>query len=343
MNYYYPASTKDLRAAIERSVNRGATALKAGELMDRHGSHDWLEPLLEELGPFIQIQVADLANMLEAFYNFYHFQSHRATVSSLILIGTFFVVSAFCDARFALRLFWFVLGLVFFGCWPIASLYPRYRLLVSPVKWALWDVPTHAEWCFAYLQERSDIARKAILSAPSYDDYIRTEKELNASTSSPTNTHNLMDSDDSFESANSVALNEETAILSFRCTYLHVPGRFVISSKSICFTSSIPLPHESFNKPYHDLVEMSKQQTRSSILNPLAKITTGMDKLELWFRGEDGGAGLHGMGENDNAQKVVLENMKERDKAFNAVIGFSGVRWQNLQKRGVGKNMGKAM
>jgi len=78
---------------------------------------------------------------------------------------------------------------------------------------------------------------------------------------------------------------------------------------------------------------MSKRQTRSSILSPLAKVTTGMDKLELWFRGSDGGTGMHSMGEKECAQVVVLENMRGRDKAFNAVVGFSGVRWQHLQHR----------
>jgi hypothetical protein len=33
------------------------------------------------------------------------------------------------------------------------------------------------------------------------------------------------------------------------------------------------------------------------------------------------------------AEVVVLENMRGRDKAFNAVLGFSGVRWQHLQQR----------
>lgn len=75
---------------------------------------------------------------------------------------------------------------------------------------------------------------------------------------------------------------------------------------------------------------MSKLQTRSSLLSPLAKITTGMDKLELRSRPEDG-TPENGTGEE--GQVVVLENMRGRDKAYNAVIGFSGLRWQHLQQR----------
>ncbi|KAL8772838.1 MAG: hypothetical protein Q9209_002183 [Squamulea sp. 1 TL-2023] len=36
-------------------------------------------------------------------------------------------------------------GLTFFGLFPIASWYPEYRLLVSPIKWLLWDIPNHGE------------------------------------------------------------------------------------------------------------------------------------------------------------------------------------------------------
>jgi hypothetical protein len=62
-----------------------------------------------------------------------------------------------------------------------------------------------------------------------------------------------------------------------------------------------------------------------------------MDKLELWFRGEEGSAGMHDMGEKGDARMVVLENMRDRDKAFNAVVGFSGCRWQCLQKESTKK------
>jgi hypothetical protein len=277
--------------------------------MDKHGSDDWLEPLLEDLGPYIQVQVADFANFLEATYNFYHFHSPAATKASFCLFAALFLLNAFTDSKFVLKVFWLVIGMTFFVGWSISSLYPKYRLLVSPFKGSLWNVPTHAEWCIQYLQERAAPAKQAIVAHDADDNHhIRTSEH--------TPPH--------------ILLNDgiERDILSFRCTYLHVPGRFIISTHGIRFTSEIGrvLPYESFHKPFSELVEMSKRQSKSSILSPLAKVTTGMDKLELWFRGEGGN---HGMG----AEVVVLENMRGRDKAFNAILGFSGVRWQHLQKR----------
>jgi hypothetical protein len=50
---------------------------------------------------------------------------------------------------------------------------------------------------------------------------------------------------------------------------------------------------------------------------------------------------MRGMGEREHADIVTLENMRGRDKAFNSVIGFSGLRWQNLQKKLEEKNDAK--
>jgi hypothetical protein len=322
MNYYYPTSLKELREGIERSIDRGATALKIGELMDKHGPDDWLGPLMDELGPFIQVQIADLADLLEAAYNFYHFRSPPATIASLCLFGALFLITASTDSRFTMKVFWFTVGLNFFFCCPISSIYPKYRLIVSIWKWALWDVPTHAEWCFQYLQECAAHAKEGM---------IARDRDDNTGQDSPAEEYDS-DTDESFHSAQST-LHENRDILSFGCTYLHTPGRFVISTYGIRFVPSIRhlLPHRSFDKPFSALVEMSKRQTRSSILSPLAKVTTGMDKLELRFRAEDTALRMDGIGAEDDI--LLLENMRERDKAFNTVIGFSGLRWQHLQQR----------
>ena len=52
MNFYYPNSLEDLQQGIERTIDRGATAFKVSERMDKHG---------EELGPNIQVHIADFA------------------------------------------------------------------------------------------------------------------------------------------------------------------------------------------------------------------------------------------------------------------------------------------
>lgn len=34
-------------------------------MVDRHGREHWLEPMLDEVAPYIQLQVGDLAGFLE--------------------------------------------------------------------------------------------------------------------------------------------------------------------------------------------------------------------------------------------------------------------------------------
>jgi hypothetical protein len=329
MNYFYPTSVEELRKAIERSINRSSTAFKVGELMDKHGADNWLGPLLDELGPFIQVQVADLANLLECVSNFLHWSDPYITICSLCLFGALFLLTAFADSRFTMKVFWFIVGNIFFVCWPISSLYPRYRLLVSPFKWALWDVPTHAEWAFKYLQERAGIARQAIISKFEDAEHVCEE--------SPRNFPNTNNGDDAGESAEEILkLQRDMDILSFDCTYLNNPGSFIISFSGVRFESQVSKIHHSyqrFDKSFNDLLEMSKQQKRSSILSPLSTVTAGTDKLELIFRSKEGGAGMQAMSEKECAEVVLLENMRGRDKAFNAVVGFSGLRWQCLQRK----------
>ena len=52
---------------MQRAHDSQSKAYKLGEFIDRHGRHNWLEPVMRDLGPYIQLQVGDMANMLEVF------------------------------------------------------------------------------------------------------------------------------------------------------------------------------------------------------------------------------------------------------------------------------------
>ena len=52
---------------MHRALESRGTASRFGELIDKHGRNDWLEPVVEHLGPYIQLQLGDMANMLEVF------------------------------------------------------------------------------------------------------------------------------------------------------------------------------------------------------------------------------------------------------------------------------------
>ena len=74
--------------------------------------------------------------------SFYHWKYPRKTISTLIFVATCLIFTLFADMGFCMKIFWFVCGGAFFLCWPISSMYPKYRYLVSPIKWILWGIPT---------------------------------------------------------------------------------------------------------------------------------------------------------------------------------------------------------
>ncbi|KAI9779482.1 MAG: hypothetical protein M1835_004689 [Candelina submexicana] len=67
-NYYFPTDIKALRKSIERASDRRGTAYQFGELIDKHGRDEWLQPMIDTIGPFAQLQIGDLANLLEVLY-----------------------------------------------------------------------------------------------------------------------------------------------------------------------------------------------------------------------------------------------------------------------------------
>jgi len=66
-NRYFPTPAESLLKSTQRAVDSNSSATRFGELIGKHGRHDWLEPLIEQLGPYVQFQLNDMANMLEVF------------------------------------------------------------------------------------------------------------------------------------------------------------------------------------------------------------------------------------------------------------------------------------
>lgn len=66
-NRYRPSSLESLQESMKRNLERGSIAYRLGDLIDKHGREDWLGPLMDEVGPLVQVQLGDLANLLEVF------------------------------------------------------------------------------------------------------------------------------------------------------------------------------------------------------------------------------------------------------------------------------------
>ena len=113
-NKFYPSSMKHLRAAIKRSANTESAAFQFGEFIDRHGTDSWLDPLIEELGPYVQLQIGDIANLLEVLSNFYSWRSPKKTAASLVFFGACLATALFADMAFCMKILWFIVGGSFF-------------------------------------------------------------------------------------------------------------------------------------------------------------------------------------------------------------------------------------
>lgn len=327
---YYPTSVDSLRTSMQRAHDRHQSAYRISELIDKHGSENWIEPLMQEIGPYVQLQLGDIANMLEVFSNFYQWMYPRKTAATLWFFASCLLITLFCDMGYCVKITGFVVGGTFFLCWPIASIHPKYRYLVSPIKWVLWDIPTDAEWSFQHLRRRAQDNREQIISQSvqesydhetahpylvNYTDQIATVPELPIRVTQLANTDED-DQDDgaswhSADSSCSVLDSRET--VAFKARSDNTTGRFIVYTNGVRFVRSWK-KKELWQRTFLELAEMRKLDGST-----LSRLTLkALEQLELTFT---------------DGSSVVLEAMKDRDEAFNTIIGFSALQWQSLQYR----------
>ncbi|KAI1619248.1 hypothetical protein EDD37DRAFT_305567 [Exophiala viscosa] len=162
-NKFNPGSVKAVRASVARSFDREKRVQAWGELLQRHGQNNWIEPLLDEVGPILQMQLGDIADLLEVLINFHRNEKPGRTLASLFFFGSCLTITLSADMAFCMKLVWFIVGAGFFVTFPIATNFPKYRYLVSHMRWMFWDIPTHSELAILRLQEKA-IMRDADLS-----------------------------------------------------------------------------------------------------------------------------------------------------------------------------------
>ena len=241
---------------------------------------------------------------------------------------------------FCIKITLFIAGGAFFLCWPIASLYPRYRYLVSPFKWILWDIPTNgmfsvsetlgisdqhfiAEWSFQYLRRQAQISREQMIERKVEEKYngVTAENATNqymgqmAALPRIALEGNDAEDDDGEEDWHSVnsshSILETNDIRAFRAQWHGVVGRLIVYSNGIRFVRSL-LKKEMWRISFLELAEMRKLSVSS--MPRFAKMMS--EQLEIKCIDES---------------ILRLEMKQGRDEAFNIIIGFSGLQWQSLQ------------
>lgn len=60
-----PPTVERLREHVMRTEDSVITALTLIEQIEKRGEHGWIEPLITEMGPWLLLQLGDMANLLE--------------------------------------------------------------------------------------------------------------------------------------------------------------------------------------------------------------------------------------------------------------------------------------
>ena len=252
------------------------------------------------------------------------------TTCTLLFLVSCILVGHFASVEFSLKILEWVGILYFFFSRPISSLYPRYRHAVSPVKWTIWGIPTHAEWAFRQLRSEAQNTRAAIIGHrvtekylaeeinPTVVDYggnleLSTETQTTVTDDKTDTGYDSEDSSASYETAcSSASALGDKELFHFRCRWRSCVGRLILLSSGLKFKSSFPTRRTQWSRSYLDLVEIRKQSPESRI----QQLATMEVVQFLW---------------TDGTIDEVLETRGRRDEIFNCVLGFSGLKWQALQ------------
>jgi hypothetical protein len=77
--------------------------------------------------------------------SFYEWRVPHRTVRGLIVLCIVIVVTAAVPIWLLVKTMTFAAGASFFFLFPVATNFPEYRLLVSPIRRFLWNIPTHGK------------------------------------------------------------------------------------------------------------------------------------------------------------------------------------------------------
>lgn len=116
--------------------------------------------------------------------------------------------------------------------------------------------------------------------------------------------------EDWYSVSSTTSILDATDILSFRAHSQGVVGRLIIYSGGIRFVRGLT-KKELWRRMFFELDEMRKLEGSWT-----SKVMKNCEQLEIKFC---------------DGEFLVLEKMRNRDEAFNAIIGFSSLQWQALQ------------
>tara|TARA_R110002003_G_scaffold54_9_gene4747 strand:+ start:13070 stop:13975 length:906 start_codon:yes stop_codon:yes gene_type:complete len=282
-------SLEDLRQDIKHREDQQQTALSLTEFIEKRDNDKWADEILEVLGPWLMVQLADMANFFESVRNFYEWRKPTRTATTLAAFACIILIIPFIPLWLLVKLMGLSFGFTFFALFPLATNFPEYRLLVSPTKRILWNIPTHAEWAIQYIQ-----AEGTRVAANTNNQTNNTP--LPSAIPIKTTPESAQAQDYGFYKAH---VNKDT-------------GHLIISAASCRFVSNVGHTVH-FHLPYDQISKIEKQD-RIVKKNVPSKLTTDSGK-DLKLVTKEG-------------KEYVMKNLEQRDEAFSQIVGFSHTTWQ---------------
>lgn len=295
-NRFRKESVRTVRESVGRAIDRETRVQAWGELIQRHGKHEWLEPFLDDIGPMIQLQLGDLADLLEILINFHRWETPNLTMATLFFYCCCLAVALCADMEFCMKLVWFIAGGAFFLTYPIASNFPKYRLLLSHWRWPFWGIPTHAELAILRLQEKA-ATHATNLHDFGYLEDDRKETEIE---------QEQVEGPYTFKVYNTTQIGGRLTVT--RNALIHVPQKPGLGEETWQFSRL----HEMRKLDGTDVSFISTFKNLQHLHTRSAAV------LQFLF-----------LGDHDK-DLTVLMHPADRDRVFNLVLAWSGLKWQCL-------------
>jgi hypothetical protein len=150
--HFHGNTLEDLREDIKHREDTTQTALSLNEFIEKRGEEKWADEIVEVVGPWLMIQLADMANFFETIRNFYEWRRPTRTAATLGVLAVVIIACALTPTWFLIKSGTLGAGFTFFALFPLGTNFPEYRLLVSPTRRIFWNIPTHQEWAIKYIQ-----------------------------------------------------------------------------------------------------------------------------------------------------------------------------------------------
>ncbi|KAG9966189.1 hypothetical protein KCU61_g959, partial [Aureobasidium melanogenum] len=324
-NRFQRKQVEEMRESYTSTLQKGSSAYKFSALLQEHGS-DWIDPFIESAGPKIQMQLSDFADTLESLNNFYDWRDPKLAWATLFWFLTAILLGIFTPSEYSIKIVSMCCIITFFGSRYVAHFHPEYRHVVNAFNYIFWGIPNDADWSMKYLREKAQETRAGLIEKRVQEEW---DKDLSqqrgglaaGSLDIPTVTKTKWPGDDSSSDSedddaasfhttdSSTSILGGLDILSFRCSMHGIPGRLIIFSDGLRYQRTSPVASarkEVWRRLWPELVEMEKIDIKTA---GLVK-TNG---IRLAFA---------------DGVEVKLEHVRQRDKAFNCIIGFSGLQFQ---------------